>query len=185
MFFLAESHEDKAFFNKLMASAGPNEIWALHKNAATIRAAITDVLALEAVQRSGQELAADPIASREVRERLQAARSTEREVFNGLISNPTLSDWYWRSKPLSIADRRMLQHAFSEVMDGVYAGAPIIRNELINRDRLSSQAAAARNKLFQHMLAKHAKPRSRHSEIPARASHLSLGARGWRFTRRN
>ena len=158
VFFLAERHEDETFFNKLMASTGPNEIWALHRNAATIRAAITDVLALEGVQRSGQELAADPIASREVRERLQAARSTEREVFNGLIGKPTLSDWYWRSKPLSIADRRMLQHAFSDVMDDVYADAPLIRNELINRDRLSSQAAAARNKLFQHMLASQFKP---------------------------
>ena len=153
VFFLSESHDDEAVFNKLMTGSGPNEICALHRNATTIRAAITDVLALEGVQRSGQELAADPIASREVRERLQAARSTERKVFNGLIGNPTLSDWYWRSKPLSIADRRMLQHAFSDVMDDVYADAPMIRNELINRDRLSSQAAAARNKLFQHMLA--------------------------------
>ena len=158
VFFLAETHEDEAFFNKLLTGAGPNEIWALHRNAATIRAAITDVLALEGVQRSGQELAADPVASREVRERIQAARSTEREVLGGLTGNPTLSDWYWRSKPLSIADRRMLQHAFSDVMDDVYADAPLIRNELINRDRLSSQAAAARNKLFQHMLVKQTKP---------------------------
>ena len=43
-------------------------------------------------------------------------------------------------------------------MDRIYADAPVIRNELINRDRLSSQAAAARNKLFQHMLADEAKP---------------------------
>ena len=73
VFFLAESQADEAIFNRLMTCAGPNEIWALHRNAATIRAAITDVLALEGVQRSGQELAADPVASREVRERLQAA----------------------------------------------------------------------------------------------------------------
>ena len=158
VFFLAESQADEAIFNRLITCAGPNEIWALHRNAATIRAAITDVLALEGVQRSGQELAADPVASREVRERLQAAQSTEREVFNGLIGNPTLSDWYWRSEPLAIADRRMLQNAFSDVMDSVYADAPNLRNELMNRDRLSSQAAAARNKLFQHMLAKQIKP---------------------------
>ena len=43
-------------------------------------------------------------------------------------------------------------------MDNVYADAPIIRNELINRHRLSSQAAAARNKLFHHMLTEQAKP---------------------------
>ena len=62
-FFLAEAHDDQVAFGKVMSSAGPNEIWALHRNTATIRAAIADVLALEGVQRSGQELAADPVAS--------------------------------------------------------------------------------------------------------------------------
>ena len=158
VFFLAETHDDEAAFGNLISSAGPNEIWALHRNTATIRVAIADVLALEGVQRSGQELAADPVASREVRERLQAARTTERDVLNGLIGNPTLSDWFWRSEPLVISDRHRLQHALSDVMDRVYSDAPIIRNELINRNRLSSQAAAARNKLFQHMLTEQAKP---------------------------
>lgn len=37
-------------------------------------------------------------------------------------------------------------------MDCIYADSPVIHNELINRERLSSQAAAARNKLFGHML---------------------------------
>ena len=175
VFFLAESREDEAFFDKLMTSAGPNEIWALHRNAATIRAAITDVLALEGVQRSGQELAADPVASREVRERLQAARSTERQVLYGLVGYPMLSDWYWRTNPLSIADRRMLQHAFSDVMDSVYADAPMLRNELINRDRLSSQAAAARNKLFQHMLTEETKHGLGIQKYPPeRAIYLSI-----------
>ena len=157
-FFLAETHDDELAFAKEMSTAGPNDIWALHKNTATIRTAIADVLALEGVQRGGQELAADPVASREVRERLQAARTTERAVLKGLIGNPTLSEWFWRTQPLALTDRRQLQHALSDVMDSVYANAPIIRNELINRSRLSSQAAAARNKLFHHMLSGEAKP---------------------------
>ena len=158
VFFLAESHDDAAAFDLAKEPAGPNDVWALHRNGATVRAAIADVLALEGVQRTGQELAADPVAAREVRERLQAAQTTEREVLNGLIGNPLLSDWYWRNERLEIADRRTLQHALSDVMERVYAETPLIRNELINRDRLSSQAAAARNKLFQHMLAEQAKP---------------------------
>ena len=158
VFFLAETHDDEIAFQKPMSTAGPNEVWALHRNTKTIRAAITDVLALEGVQRSGQELAADPVASREVRERLQAARTTEKQVLNGLIGSPTQSDWFWRSERLAIASRRNLQQVLSGVMDRVYAQAPIIRNELINRNRLSSQAAAARNKLFQHMITEQAKP---------------------------
>ena len=158
VFFLAESHGDEKAFTDALTTAGPNEVWALHKNTSAVRAAISDVLALEGVQRSGQELAGDPIAAREVRERLQAARTTEREVLGGLIGDPTLSEWHWRGELLALTDRRTLQHVLSDVMDCIYADAPIIRNELINRDRLSSQAAAARNKLFQHMLADEAKP---------------------------
>ena len=158
VFFLAESQDDIAAFECAKESAGANEIWALHKHGATIRAAIADVLALEGVQRSGQELTADPVAAREVRARLQAAQTTEREVLHALIGDPALSDWHWRNERLHIPDRRALQHALSDAMDRVYAKTPIIRNELINRDRLSSQAAAARNKLFQHMLAHQAKP---------------------------
>ena len=37
-------------------------------------------------------------------------------------------------------------------MDQMFHLSPIIRNELINRDRPSGQAAAARNKLIQRML---------------------------------
>ena len=158
VFFLGENQDDTATFKRAKESAGPNEVWALHRNGATIRAAITDVLALEAVQRRGQELANDPVAAREVRERLQAAQTTEREVLNALIGNPGLSDWYWRSERLRVADRRALQTELSNVMDRVYAKTPVIWNELINRDRLSSQAAAARNKLFQHMLAHQGEP---------------------------
>ena len=158
VFFLAESPGEPAAFHQARHRAGPNEIWALHRQGATLRTAIGDVLALESVQRGGQELAGDPVAAREVRERLHAAQATEREALNGLTGNPALSDWYWRNERLPIRDRRAFQSTLSAVMDRIYDRTPIVRNELINRDRLSSQAAAARNKLFQHMLADAARP---------------------------
>ena len=157
VFFLSESRDDEAIFETAMKSSGTNDVWALHRNGAATRAAITDVLALEGVQRSGQELAADPVAAREVRERLQAAKTAEREALNGLIGNAAQSEWYWRLERQETTGRRSLQSILSYVMDCVYAKTPLIRNELINRGRLSSQAAAARNKLFQHMLTDQAK----------------------------
>ena len=158
VFFLSASRHDQAIFSECSKAAGPNEVWALHRNATAIRAAIADVLALEGVQRSGQELSSDPVASREVRERLHAARTTERVVLESLISDPALSEWSWRGDLLPATDRSTLQRSLSTVMDTVYAKAPTVRNELINRDRLSSQAAAARNKLFQHMLTSQTDP---------------------------
>ena len=155
VFFLAESRDDETTFKYARQSAGPNDIWVLHKNGAAIRAAIGDVLALEGVQRSGQELASDPVASREIKERLQAAQVATRKALNSLIGNPGPSDWYWRDERLDVSDERAFQRTLSDVMDRIFDQSPIISNELINRERLSSQAAAARNKLFQHMLDNH------------------------------
>ena len=157
VFFLAETRDNVAAFDQARQTAGPNDIWVLHRNGASIRAAIGDVLALEGVQRGGQELASDPVASREIKERLQAAQVAERHALNALIGNPRLSDWYWRDEHLDVPDERAFQHTLSDIMDRIYDQSPIISNELINRERLSSQAAAARNKLFQHMLEDHNK----------------------------
>ena len=158
VFFLAESRDDESAFDYARKSAGPNDIWALHRNGAAIRAVIADVLALEGVQRSGQELASDPIAAREIKERLQAAQVAERDALNSLIGEPALSDWYWRNERLEVPDQRAFQRTVSEVMDRIYDQTPVILNELVNRERLSSQAAAARNKLFGHMLDRHDRP---------------------------
>ena len=155
VFFLAESRDDEAVFDHARESAGPNDIWVLHRNGTRIRAAIGDVLALEGVQRSGQELASDPVASWEIKERLQAAQVVERQAFNALTGNPGLSSWYWRGEHLDVPDERAFQRKLSDVMDGIYDQTPVISNELINRERVSVQAAAARNKLFQHMLDDH------------------------------
>ena len=158
VFFLAEGKGDEEAFSFIRQAAAPNDIWALHRRGSDIRAAIADVLALEGVQRGGQELASDPVAAREIKERLQAARVSEKHAMNSLIGDPGRSDWYWRDQRLEVADGRALQRALSDIMDRVYEKSPVIRNELANRDRLSSQAAAARNKLFQHMLEHRERP---------------------------
>ena len=157
VFFLAETRDDAAAFHQARQTAGPNDIWVLHRNGAAIRASIGDVLALEGVQRGGQELASDPVASQEIKERLQTAQVAERGTLNALIGNPGLSDWYWRDEHLEVPDERAFQYVLSDIMDRIYDQSPVISNELINRERLSSQAAAARNKLFQHMLEDHDK----------------------------
>lgn len=158
LFFLAESGDDESTFDDTRKSAGPHDIWVLCPNGTAIRAVIADVRALEGVQRGSQELASDPVAAREIRERLEAAKIAERDVINSLIGNPSVSDWYWQNECLQVPNQRTLQWMLSDVMDRIYDKAPVILNELVNRERLSSQAAAARNKLFQHMLDHHGRP---------------------------
>ncbi|MYJ73807.1 MAG: hypothetical protein F4089_01390, partial [Gammaproteobacteria bacterium] len=152
VFVLAEGRSHEAAFHAMRTEDGAADVWALHRDGMAVRAALADVLALEAVQRAAQELASDPVAAREIRERLEAARAAEREAVRQLLGEPGRSEWFRGQRRLDVADRRSLQRELSALMDRVYAQGPRIRNELVNRNRLSSQAAAARNKLFRHML---------------------------------
>ena len=152
VFFLAEHQTEEAIFHAARKDAQTGEVWVLHPNGGSLRAAIVQVLALERVQQGAQEVASDPVAAREVNEQLKTAQTVEQQALNALLRDPAASQWYWGGKKLRISDRRTLQAALSNVMDSIYTDSPRLRNELINRDRLSSQAAAARNKLFSAML---------------------------------
>ena len=192
VFFLAERGDQETDFHAMRRrTVASGDVWALHRNGAAIRAAVVDVLALEAVRRDAQELTSDPVASREVRERLDAARSVEREVMRRLLGDPACCEWYSNDCPLDVVDRRSLQHVLSDVMDRVYNKTPVIRNELVNRNRLSSQAAAARNKLFRCMLEQELHPDLGIEKYPPeRAIYRSLllagrlhvkSPKGWAF----
>ena len=152
VFFLAENRADEAVFRSGLKDTKAGDIWVLHPNGAALRAAIVGVLALEGVQQGAQEVASDPVAAREVKEQLKAARAVEQQAMNALLRDPAASKWYWQGSRLHVLERRTLQTALSDVMDRIYPDSPKVRNELISRDRLSSQAAAARNKLFGAML---------------------------------
>ena len=152
VFFLAEGQDDEAIFQTGMDQHSSRDVWVLYRNGADIRSAIQEVLALEAVQRGAQALSSDPVASRELKERLKAARVFEESILDGLAGDPAKSDWHWNGSQVTIQSRRVLQKFLSEAMDQIYARSPKIHNELVNREKLSSQAAAARNKLFQLML---------------------------------
>lgn len=60
--------------------------------------------------------------------------------------------WYHRGQNLQISDRRALLSFLSDVCDQLYPAAPWIHNELVNRQMLSSAAAAARMRLIELIL---------------------------------
>ena len=152
IFFLAEGQDDEKLFESQLNRDVSSEIWVLYRNGEDIRSAIQEFLSLEAVQRGGQALASDPIAARELKERIKAAALAEESILSNLTEKPAASGWFWDGKNTQISNSRELQSLLSNVMDQIYHCSPVIQNELINRDKISGQAAAARNKLFQLML---------------------------------
>ena len=122
------------------------------------------------VEDNTPELVGDVTARRELRaRRTEAEREVSEQLtalFGGNIASSQVqvgfaSDsrgnagnclWYHSGKPIPIASRRALNEYLSTICDSVYSETPILRNELINRRQISSQAASARRKLIQAML---------------------------------
>jgi hypothetical protein len=153
VFYLAAGQDDEEFYHSSIVKYYSELcITALCLNGSQLREATAEVLALQQVQINCQELNSDPIAKREFQDRMTAAEMAEDELLQNLMDYPGYTQWFWRGKRLPVGNKRQLQEQFSYVLDKVYYEAPVIHNELINRDKPSAQANAARNKLLYAML---------------------------------
>ncbi len=132
--------------------------------------AVVELWCLDWVEENTPELAGDATARRELRARRAAAEQEVSERLTALFGvniaspqvgvGPTPSgkstaggcSWYHNGQSKQIASRRELNAYLSEICDAVYHATPILRNELINRRQISSQAASARRKLIGAML---------------------------------
>ena len=153
VFHLAQGKDDlELFYKEIIKHFSSLDIVVQYLNGSQLRDAVAEVLALEKVLVNHQELNADPVAQREYRDRLHAAEQAEDELLSSLLEDPSTSEWYWASERLNIESKRDVQHELSRVLETVYNNSPYIHNELINREKPSTQAAAARNKLLVAML---------------------------------
>lgn len=120
-----------------------------------IRDAVLDCAAAQAVLRESPELAHDGVARKEAAFRAQAAEQRLRRLLETVFvpENPE-AKWYVMGGPCpgNLASDRDLSRVLSECCDQVYSDAPWIRNELINRNRLSTAAARARREVMEAMV---------------------------------
>ncbi|WXG58908.1 MAG: hypothetical protein ROD09_10090 [Candidatus Sedimenticola sp. (ex Thyasira tokunagai)] len=148
VFYLAESKDDeRTFWSQVLDSTASLDIRVLCLNGDQLRKSVAEVLTLEEIQKTAQELHSDPVAQREYKDRFSEAVAKEEDLLDRLLSEPQLNRWYWKTEKLSIKSKRSLQEVLSRVLGAVYSKSPVFKNELINRDKPSSQANAAKNKL--------------------------------------
>ncbi len=150
--FLASAQDDENIFLKEAVYQFSNlDMMALCKNGDYLKEAVNESLALSRVGATRQELNNDPVAKREFDDRLAAAENAEDQLLQRLIETPQDNAWYYNGQPIEVNNKRQLQERLSSVLEQVYNKSPKIFNELINRDRPSAQANAARNKLLYAM----------------------------------
>jgi hypothetical protein len=106
------------------------------------------------IRQNCEELRVDDLARGEVAARLDAAEAALGRAL-GAIARPSVSDgtvWLDRGEPLGLATAADLSRHLSDMLDEAFAGAPVLRNELINRGRISTAVASARMRLLELMV---------------------------------
>ena len=116
--------------------------------------AVTELACLRWISENTPELEGDAIARRELSIRWIEA---ERDVSNQLIAtfgrdSDNTCKWYYGGQPVNINSQRSRNEHLSKICDAVYHKTPIIRNELINRRKISGTVTTARKKLIHAML---------------------------------
>ena len=155
LFFLSESQDDTAIFERIVKKhSNPLSIYVLCDNAAQLKAIVAEAIALENIQSERAEIKSDPVAQRELKDRLITIKHTEIELLSQYLEQPEANQWFWRGKRLPLLTRRELQNQLSKVLETVYDQAPLVKNELINRNKVSGQANGAKNKLIAALLTK-------------------------------
>ena len=100
------------------------------------------------------ELRIDDVARSEVDRRIGALETQllcELASFSQPGEALARESWYRNGEELTIVSRADLSRVLSDICDDVFSEAPILKNELINRNRLSTAIAAARTRLFERM----------------------------------
>ncbi|CAA9889467.1 conserved hypothetical protein [Candidatus Methylobacter favarea] len=153
LFFLSERQDDTVVFESIVKMyPDPLSIYVLCENASRIKEVVTEAMALESIQSERAEIKSDPVAQRELKDRLYAIKHIEAEILSQYLEQPESNRWVWRGERLKLPTRRELQNQLSKVLETVYDQAPLVKNELINRDKTSGQVNGAKNKLIAALL---------------------------------
>jgi hypothetical protein len=147
-----------------------------------------ELVALENVRNNRPELAGDAVARREVTARLAALQG---QIESGLHKAFDSAQWFRKHHSPKVYRHADLNSLASELTDRRFNQCPKLHNELLNRQKPSSNAVAAQNALLRRMVLNEGEPRLGIEGFPAEgglfASVLEATglyaktADGWRF----
>lgn len=118
-----------------------------------LRDAIIDSAALRYMLNESSELARDGVARKEASFRFKTAEKRLRQLLDSLFFPGSKKvTWYLKGEIKEVISQRDLSKHISYICNKTYKYCPVIRNELINRENLSSATARARRELIEAMI---------------------------------
>ncbi len=118
---------------------------------------VREIRRWEWIQNNVEELNGDKHGREEVSRQLAAATSVLLARTNRILDVRTFRSgkgmqWFHKGKSIQLGSSRELFQYTSAICDRVFDQSPRLRNELLNRRKLSSAAAAARMRLIERVL---------------------------------
>jgi len=119
-----------------------------------LRDSVSELAYLHWVVENTPELAGDKVARDELSARRAEAEQDVSDRLTTIFSGDTegTCTWYHKGQRVDINSQRARNVYLSNISDQVYHKTPLIRNELINRRKISGTVTTARKKLIQAML---------------------------------
>lgn len=140
------------------------------------------------IERDTPELKDDRFAAEEVSRQIAATSQLLETRINEFVGfrSPGHAEtpirWFHRGQAVAqLSNGGSLQTYLSDLCDKIFHAAPQVTNELVNRHSISSAAAAARQKLFEAMLAHAGEPLlglSEGKDPPEKSMYLSILQQG-------
>jgi hypothetical protein len=170
---------------KASAKLAPTDLVGVPNPVGGLAPLLRDARAWSWVRDHTPALAGDRLARDEVTRQLALAQDRLSRALAELVDlrggDPLSVRWFHCGKPLAVESGRALTAHLSKICDEEFDLSPIVRNELINRQALSSAAARARYLLVEALANGPHQPRlglSDHGTPPELAVYLSVLHRG-------
>lgn len=125
-------------------------IYVCYRNAKVIKELLFD---LEKTRKVLQENQDDRVAKRE----LESIASHQQELLNHYILNNLYAGeadtiWYWNGEVQNVDSKKAFNQLLTRVCNLVYSSAPVFRNELVNKQRISSAIHTAKRNYFRRLV---------------------------------
>ncbi|MCZ4373817.1 hypothetical protein O4H50_18630 [Vibrio diazotrophicus] len=151
--FYLQAEDERSISDEVLSSIGAYNILCVVSNSAQLSSVSREVNAYKRVSHK-REVHEDPIVKKELEVNLASLEAIQKSLLSELTSLPEKSTWYYQGKASRVSEKRDIQKLLSKVMEDKYSSTPIVFNELINKDKPSSQAASGRAKLMKAMLSR-------------------------------
>lgn len=135
---------------QIKGSTQDNLLFCLCRRSAEVIRLSRSIAALEMLRRD-KRLEGDQVARREIQLRLNSVQNKTVDLIAASVSS---SEIYHQGRALSCRSLSDLSAEVSGICDQIFTAAPALNNELINRNKISSNVAAARRVLLKAMVEK-------------------------------